>query len=208
MYQKTMAGLQAALVLLAASSARAQVGGCCHCFGCDVVTEEECVALGGDYVGDATVCPMECINVVSIPEDALREAIEIALGGCVPTEHNMLALTDLTVFGQGITDLTGLEYAQNLTNLFLWLNDISDLSPLAGLTNLTDLMLAENQISDISPLAGLSNLTTLWLYSNQINNISPLSGPANLDSIRLENNQITDVSPLTGLTNPSHPWAG
>jgi hypothetical protein len=72
----------------------------------------------------------------------LKARVEARLGKTDPTPTDMLGLTSLTAQGRGITDLTGLEYATNLTNLDLLMNEISDLSPLAGLTNLTFLDLA------------------------------------------------------------------
>ena len=59
----------------------------------------------------------------------------------------MLALTELDASERGLTDLTGIEYATNLTRLFL----------------------TSNQISDTSALAGLTNLTRLWLHGNPLN---------------------------------------
>ena len=65
---------------------------------------------------------------------------------------------------RGIKDLTGLQHATNLVELYLgWYsgegNQVSDLSPVAGLTNLRVLFLHHNPISDISPVRGLTNLT-------------------------------------------------
>ena len=65
-----------------------------------------------------------------------------------------------------IVNLTGLEYATNLTNLHLDNNQISDLSPLANLTNLTYINLSDNQITSIEPLANLTNLQFLNIAKN------------------------------------------
>ena len=62
----------------------------------------------------------------------------------------MAKLVELDCRARGIQDLTGLEYATNLTDLYLGFNRISDVSPLASLTNLTGLRLGRNQISDVS----------------------------------------------------------
>jgi len=136
----------------------------------------------------------------------LKAAVEAALGVTDPTATDMLGLTGLTASSSNITDLTGLEYATNLTHLYLFSNQISSISALSGLTNLTSLYLYDNQISDISALSGLTNLTDLWLYSNQISNISALSGLTNLTSLYLHNNQISDISAFSGLTNLTDLW--
>ena len=102
-------------------------------------------------------------QVVDIPDPNLRAAIETALGkasGATITAADMAGLTHLTARGANITNLTGLEFAANLTNLDLSYGGgretshaVKDLSPLADLTQLTQLRLPGNSISDISAVA-------------------------------------------------------
>ena len=58
---------------------------------------------------------------------------------------------------RGIKDLTGLQFATNLVELYLTYtgegNQVNDLSPIAGLINLRVLFLHHNPISDISPVS-------------------------------------------------------
>ena len=139
---------------------------------------------------------------VYFPDANLKTAVEAALGKANPTPTDMLGLTSLIANSKGITNLTGLEYATNLTVLSLCYNgSITDISPLAGLTSLTALYLDINQITYISPLAGLTNLTYLDLSHNQITDISPLAGLTSLTALSLGSNSITDISPLVGLTS-------
>ena len=114
----------------------------------------------------------------------------------------MLQLTRLDTDGdRGITDLTGIEYATNLTRLSLDHNPIADISPLASLTKLKTLNLSICEIVDLNPLRNLKNLTIIFLGFNQISDISPLAGLTNLTDLDLESNQIPDISPLAELTN-------
>jgi len=132
----------------------------------------------------------------------LKAAVEQALGISDPTPTDMLALTELTATYKAIANLTGIEYATNLTDLNLRGNQIKNLSPLSGLTNLTKLCLHKNLIVNISALSGLTNLTELDLNLNTgIRNIGPLSGLANLTSLEVNNNRVSDISPVSGLTN-------
>ena len=133
----------------------------------------------------------------------LKAAIEEVLGVTDPTAADMLNLTNLIALERNIASVVGLEYALNLSYLWLGLNQISDISVLAGLTNLSHLDLSYNQISDISILAGLTNLSELALATNQINDISALAGLTNLSFLYLSHNQISDVSALASLTNLS-----
>jgi len=138
----------------------------------------------------------------------LKAVVEQELGISDPTPNDMLALTFLDASNRGIVYLTGLEYATNVTWLFLDYNQISEISALSGLTELEALGIDDNQISDISPLSGLTNLTMLWLGYNQISDISVLSGLTNLTWLNLDHNQISDISPLSGLTNLTMLWLG
>ena len=143
--------------------------------------------------------------VVSIPDANLRAAIEDALGkasGAPFTVADMYSLDVLRAGSRGINDLTGLEYAANLTELRLDVNNIHDVSVLGGLINLTSLALGFNDITDVSALAGLTNLTSLRLTNNSIVDVSALAGLANLTFLGLSGNrELMDVSTLSDLNN-------
>ena len=152
---------------------------------------------------------------VSIPDANLRAVIEDSLdkaSGAPISRAEMVNLTRLVAQNKGIRDLTGLEYAVNLTWLDLGeeqvssssvanRNSFSDLSPLANLTRLTWLNLAYNDnISDLSSLSGLTNLTELYL-TGQLSDLSPLSGLTRLTNLSLNSTAISDISPLKDLIN-------
>ena len=160
---------------------------------------------------------------VHIPDTNLRTVVEEALGTQTITRTAMATLTTLKASNRGILDLTGLEFAINLEELWISRNPVSDLSPLAGcinliglaawhtpisnlsplasLTKLEWLECVEGSISDLSPLAGLINLRKIVLYTQAISDISPLAGLTNLRYIQMTHNDITDISPLAKLDN-------
>ena len=166
-------------------------------------------------------------DLVTIPDANLRAAIEETLAkpsGATITEAEMYSLTELSLQARDIEDLTGLEFALNLTsldtqfnfgitdlsplavltkleNFSLGCNRFTDLSPLGNLTNLTNLDVGGNGFADISALAPLTNLTELNLGVNGIKNISPLAGMTNLRELGLWGNVVEDISVLAGLTN-------
>ena len=148
-------------------------------------------------------------NDVNIPDANLRAVIADSLGKArdeAITREEMATLTHLEAQEANISDLIGLEFATNMTYLWLTGNPITDLSPLCDLTNLTDLVLFANAITDISSLSNLTNLIHLNLGSNNISDISALSNLTNLDflaitSKEISNNAITDISALSNLTN-------
>ena len=98
---------------------------------------------------------------VAIPDANLSAAIETALGKASDapiTRAEMATLDSLAASDADITDLTGLEYAVNLTWLDLASNDITNISVLADLTNLTHLILSSNNITDLAGLAANTSL--------------------------------------------------
>ena len=139
-----------------------------------------------------------------MPDADLRSVIRGALGLATDatfTQAQLGQLTELWASQSGIGNLTGLEYAPELTTLSLWRNSISDLTPLQDLTKLSYLRLARNAISDVSPLSGLTALTSLGLQHNNIVDVAPLATLVNLTWLRLAGNAITDFSPLVTLVN-------
>ena len=138
---------------------------------------------------------------VHIPDTNLRTVVEEALGTQTITRTAMATLTTLKASNRGILDLTGLELAINLEELWISRNPVSDLSPLAGCANLIGLAAWHTPISNLSPLASLTKLEWLECVEGSISDLSPLTGLINLRKIVLYTQAISDISPLAGLTN-------
>ena len=145
--------------------------------------------------------------VVEVPDAALaallRTTLELAADADITTA-DMEKLSTLDASSQGITDLTGLEYAVNLEDLFLDSNSIVDISPLASLTTLRYLLLEDNDISDVSPLSGLVNLGELHLDDNNVSDLTSFAGLVTLTALFVGDNDVSDVSPLSSLVNLEH----
>ena len=141
---------------------------------------------------------------VHIPDSNLRAAIAEELGkspNAPITVKEMEGLGRLVARNRGIRDLTGIQFATNLSKIDLRDNEISDLSPLAGLINLEVLDFTFN-VSDLSPLAGLINLEYLHFTDTNVSDFSPLAGLINLESLGFSRTpSISDISPLAGLVN-------
>ena len=109
----------------------------------------------------------ECATkVVEFKSDRLEEAIraELELYNAPVTCERMKALTELDAHGSidyepvikdGVDDLSGLEYAINLTKLDLTGGGYQDLSPLASLSKLEYLQMDFTSFRDISVLLNL-----------------------------------------------------
>jgi len=137
---------------------------------------------------------------VYFADPALQEAVESELWVSDPTPTDLLGLLSLSAVKEGITDLTGLEYAANLQTLNLAVNEIHSVTPLAGLINLQRLVLNNNAISDLSALSGLANLQHLDIHDNQIASLSALSSLGCLEDLILHNNRISSLSGVSALS--------
>jgi Leucine-rich repeat (LRR) protein len=119
-----------------------------------------------------------------------------------PDANDMLGLTRLDANSLGITDLTGLQTATNLTTLYLCNDNLSDLSLLSGLTKMKYLRLWQNpNLTNLSPLANMNSLLSFWAHDCNIADINFASNFTQLQSLHLGHNVISDINPLSGLTN-------
>ncbi len=141
---------------------------------------------------------------VDIPDLNLRSAIAEALGkapGDPITAEEMGTLERFVAENKNISDLTGLEFAKNLTALYLYHNALSDISPLAALTKLREIGIAHNPLSDISPLAALTKLREIGINDTEVSDLSPLASLHDLEVINVAITRISNLAPLAGLKN-------
>jgi Leucine-rich repeat (LRR) protein len=117
------------------------------------------------------------------------------------TAEDMEQLTILDADYQGISNLTGLEFATNLEELYLEGNQIQDLNPVQGLTNLKKLSLGNNQINSLLPLQKLTGLIELSVWKNQLTSLAGVEKLAQLESLNVHTNQIANLELLTNLSS-------
>ena len=141
---------------------------------------------------------------VDIPDPNLRAAIADALGkahGDVITAEDMETLEErFAAEHKNISDLTGLEFAKNLTALYLYDNALSDISALAALTKLREIGIGHNPLSDISPLAALTKLREIRISDTEVSDLSPLAFLRDLEVIEVAATRVSSLAPLEGLT--------
>ena len=148
-------------------------------------------------------------TVVQIPDPNLRAAVAKALGKSINAPITVEEMEGLTgkfdLKRRDIRDLTGIQFATNLSLLDVAKNQIVDLSPVAGLVRLDRLSIYSNPISDFSPIKGLKNLRALELSVPPRANLSPIFGVikgfTNLDHLRINGTSVSDLSPISGLIN-------
>jgi formylglycine-generating enzyme required for sulfatase activity len=139
---------------------------------------------------------------VSIPDPNLnavvREALQKPNGPL--TQSDMLGLTGLSAIFRNITNVQGLEAAQNLVSLDLQDNRITSVNILTNLTRLAVLDLSENRFLQLT-VPGLTNLTTLRLENGRLTNLSLSAGLSKLTSLRVGFNQLSSLALPTDTTN-------
>ncbi|MFD1417396.1 leucine-rich repeat domain-containing protein [Companilactobacillus keshanensis] len=159
----------------------------------------------------ATVSSTAKTSSDDVDADGISESLKTALVSTgyfsdtsEVTKESLSELSDppglgLELVMKGITDISGLQYATNITKLDLGFNKITDLTPLKDL-NLTRLSINNNpNLTDLSPLENMNGLTYLHMQSDNISDISPLKSLTNLSDLQIAQNHITDFSTLDSI---------
>ncbi|WP_418750782.1 leucine-rich repeat domain-containing protein [Frisingicoccus sp.] len=135
---------------------------------------------------------------------ALLEECDANSDGFI-TKEELGAATSLRLDSADITDISGLEYAVNVTRLTLVNNkNLADISALSNLTNLELLHIGNTAISDISALSNLTNLKELVVGITSVSDISVIPNLKNLTYLDLGRTPVSDISALAGMTNLTH----
>lgn len=112
------------------------------------------------------------------------------------------AINSLTIHGDELTTINGLNKLSKVTYLDLSDNQITKIPELKGMTCLETLDIENNPLTDISGLSGLGCLMDLYMDGDydedeevtyKITDVSVLLGLNNLDYISLYNTQIDDL---------------
>ncbi|EAE1482107.1 LPXTG cell wall anchor domain-containing protein [Listeria monocytogenes] len=148
-------------------------------------------------------------DIVNIPDPALKSYLNGLLGQPSTsdiTEEQMDTITEVRITNNNLADLTGLDYAHNLTLLQLSTPRVSDYSIVTKLSNLTSLDLTGYSLSpsSVPDLNGLQNLTRLTLSSSRLSNsdLTKFNQLPNLTYLNLDrSNYLTDVMSLKSLPN-------
>ena len=127
---------------------------------------------------------------------------EVTNGTVLLTEANKQAIkkvTSLDIYNKSLTDISGIEYFTNLTELNCGNNRLTAL-PVENLTNLTSLSCDNNRLTAL-PVKDLTNLTSLRCNNNQLDEL-PVGNLTKLTELSCSYNQLDElpVGNLTQLT--------
>ena len=139
--------------------------------------------------------------------NAVGEQVNWELTGGIVylTEENKQAIkevTSLNIEDKNLTDISGIEYFTNLTNLYCSHNQLTAL-PVEKLTKLTNLYCSHNQLTAL-PVENLTQLTNLRCNNNQLT-VMLVEDLTQLTNLYCSDNQLTalPVEKLTKLTELS-----
>ncbi|GKT22660.1 hypothetical protein ADUPG1_012186, partial [Aduncisulcus paluster] len=195
----------------------------CNYGTCDEETHE-CIC---DDLYTGTVC-----LYVNVPDPELKMYLCSLLNlgdDCDISASDMSGIDSIDLTDLGVSDLSGLEFASNLSILDLSYNPVSDLEPLSSLQSLSILALAHTSITDLTDIEGLdlsyldisgasnvdsdqigydiassfSTLNSLIMDGLEIESIGFIIGFTQLTYISLANNYISDPTPFYSLASSS-----
>lgn len=158
---------------------------------------------GGFVIGRYTgvLNPMSAGVVFDEPliEQAVRLQLDKADTDAI-TEEDLLAVTEIYIFGSAITAKTEEEMNSAADRLFeqncMKTGPIQSLADLEKMPNLQKVAVAMQRLSDLAPLASLPQLEVVIVKNNPIEDISPLCGLKQLERLSLFDTLIEDFTPL------------
>ncbi len=141
---------------------------------------------------------------ITVNDEGLRKALQSAAKVDTLTVESMFSLpTTLNLSGLDISDLTGLEYAINVSELDISGNNVTSLDPIKNLYNLTTLNYSSNSV-EVVP-AWIFSSRKLETVNGSYNSSSYIEEPAAessvLKNLYLENNKLTALPELGALTS-------
>ncbi len=117
--------------------------------------------------------------------------------------ETMIYLEELSLSGNEIYSLSGLNNTSKLSVVDLSCNRLTDVSVLAqSNTCLKRIYLSDNVISDLSCLSGAMELQTVYVNDNHLKNLDWLQEKTNLKTLSASNNYIEDISGLLLIGSP------
>ncbi|EAE8346391.1 LPXTG cell wall anchor domain-containing protein [Listeria monocytogenes] len=167
------------------------------------------IPFSADVTAKESISVKAAQDVVNIPDPVLKSYLNGLLGQSSTsdiTEAQMDTIPSVTINNSGLKDLTGLDYAHNLTFLHLSNTGVTDYSLVANIPSLTNLSISGSNLTNnsIPDLNGLENLNNLTLGSGNLDNnaLTKFNKLPNLTFLNLDTNPaITDFMPLKSIPN-------
>lgn len=152
--------------------------------------------------GGTTSVAVNCDGAIKFVDPILdlrmRELVNVPSGDLL--ESHLSPLTELTIKGWGVKDLSGIECFKGVTDLTIFANEVTDVTPIGRMTQLTSLYIENNAVTDLGPLKTLVNLLSLSFHYKPLKDIAAVASMTKLSSLLLYGVSLADISPVAGLT--------
>ncbi len=123
-------------------------------------------------------------------ETALREKMSFPFNQFISVYKMMWLGENLNLANCGISNLSGMDYADKVKTIRLQDNMISDFSKMSGMATLEVVLADRNNIINCTSFNGLG-ITGLSLNDNDITSVEPLVGMSSLQWLDVRNNPLT-----------------
>jgi len=147
---------------------------------------------------------------IQFGDERVQRQVEETLGKKDPNSADMLGLKELYIAGR-ITDLSGIEYAENIEELTLntRAHELAVLSRLAKVRKVTLSWYAAgspykpkgDELAVLPDLSSMESLRELQVHHSQISDISNIAKLPHLTVLTLEDNRIADIGAVSGLVH-------
>ena len=185
-------------------------------------TTSEAAAKGEGDVDEQNIQPKATENIDDwMPDKNLQTAIASVLKMNVSqiTKSDMMKLPAYLRLTYGkITNITGLEYGQNITRVDLQgninIDEVSLKDTLSKMPNLYEVDIRDCYLQNLDWASSLTWLTALDVsnYANpsigKLTSLEPIKDLTRLTFLNITGNQISDLSPLQSMSQLSTLWSG
>jgi len=131
------------------------------------------------YLKTLSICGQNIQTLAPLASLAQLEDLDLS-GSRFPVDDmqiiaNLPALKVLAMSDCGLSTISDLYAAQNLTHLYLSDNTIRNLDPLTSMTTLKELYLQHNAVTNLSDISSLINLEILDVSFNSMTSFAPIA---------------------------------
>jgi Leucine-rich repeat (LRR) protein len=124
----------------------------------------------------------------------------------LPPLDDLPFLTELSLEGTGVSDLSPLGALTNLQLLSLGNAPVTEFGPLSGLRQLDVLTVGQSKAHDWRAFASLENLTVLEFETTAVTDIEPIAGLKKLRRFMLGESSVSDIGPIAKLKGLESLW--
>jgi internalin A len=155
-----------------------------------------------DTDGDNTGSDVDPNDQINFPDPVLRACVEELTGKNPGDPIYGYDVTNITkVECNGVSDLTGMDYFEQIEFIQFYNSNIGSLKPIANHHNLKYLYLRGGSVKNLNEIANLKNLIDLEYLQSDLEDISVLASMENLEWVGFKETKLKSITALSSLPN-------